>query len=59
MPHRNTSLAIKQAIYQSHMIGTIQPVVFKTGIQDYSLAVNSTEFLYKLILFKYLMLQVT
>ena len=32
--------------------------VIKTGFQDYSLAVNSTELLYKLTLFKYLMSRV-
>ena len=32
--------------------------VIKIGFQDYSLVVNSTELLYQLTLFKYLMLQV-
>ena len=38
------------------MMGTIFNLFIKTG-DDYSLAANSTELLYKLTLFRYLMLQ--
>ena len=40
------------------MMGTIPPGYINTGFQDYSLAVISTELLYKLTFFIYLILQV-
>ena len=56
-PHKDTSLAInKLYIYRSQMMGMIPPGYINTRFQDYSLAVISTELLYKLTLFKYLML---
>ena len=54
--HKDTSLAIQQAIYIYR--SQIQPVYISIGFQDHSLTVISTELLYKLTLFKYLMWQV-
>jgi len=39
------------------MMWTVQPGYIYTGFQDFPLAVISTELLYKLTLFKYLMSQ--
>ena len=59
MPHRETSLDIQQAIYQSKSKGDDPPKYKERVSKVYSYAVNSTELLCKLSFTWYLISQLT